>query len=137
MITINYWAVIVAAIVQIALGMLWYGPLFGKRWMMYMNITPDPAKSGMSKKTYALMIIGSIVMAWVLAHAVIYASATLAMTGLILGILVGFMNWLGFIAPVLLASVLYEGRSWKLWWLNNGYYLVGLILMGSILALWR
>ena len=54
----------------------------------------------------------------------------------VLGV-VGFWNWLGFVAPVTLGSVLWEGKSPKLWVLNNGYYLVSLIVMGVILALWQ
>lgn len=48
----------------------------------------------------------------------------------------GFWNWLGFVAPVTLGAVLWEGKHWKLWFLNNGYYLVTLLLMGAVLALW-
>lgn len=32
--------------------------------------------------------------------------------------------------------VLWEGKSWKLWFLNNAYHLVVLTVMGVILALW-
>ena len=44
--------------------------------------------------------------------------------------------WLGFIAPVTLGSVLWEMKSWKLWILNNAYYLVVLVVMGLIFTLW-
>lgn len=51
--------------------------------------------------------------------------------------MVGFWNWLGFVAPVTLGGVLWEGKPWKLWGLNNGYQLLSLLVMGVILALWR
>ena len=33
MMYINYWAVLVSAIASMAIGSLWYGPLFGKQFM--------------------------------------------------------------------------------------------------------
>jgi hypothetical protein len=53
------------------------------------------------------------------------------------GIALGAMVWLGFIATVTLASVLYEKRSVNLYILNNGYQLVSLVVMGAIVAAWR
>ncbi|MBX4189281.1 DUF1761 domain-containing protein [Candidatus Parcubacteria bacterium] len=137
-IDINYLAVVVAAVVQMVLGYLWYGPLFGKKWMALMDIDPNNMgdKSGMGKR-YALMFIGSLIMSWVLVYAITYAGLTIGTIGVTLGLLIGLMNWLGFIAPVTLGSVLWENKSWKLWWLNNGYYIVSLLLMGAILAAWR
>ena len=136
MISINYWAVLVAAIAQMVLGALWYGPLFGKPWM---RMTAAKAEGG-AGKSYGLMFVGALLMAWVLAHAIAYAGsyifAATGWYGACAGIMVGFMNWLGFIAPVTLGPVLWEGKPWKLWALNAGYYLVGLCIMGAILAAW-
>jgi hypothetical protein len=48
----------------------------------------------------------------------------------------GFFNWIGFIAPVTLGTVLWGGKSWKLWLIDNGFYLIDLLIMGMILAVW-
>jgi hypothetical protein len=139
MVPINYWAVLVAAIAQMILGYLWYGPLFGKPWMAMMGFDPQKIKHAQAKgmgKSYMFMAIGSLIMSWILAHAIIFASAYLVFYGFTAGITIGFLNWIGFIAPVTLGSVLWEGKPWKLWVLNAGYYLVGLCLMGAILAVW-
>lgn len=139
-IPINYLAVVVAAAVQMALGFLWYGPLFGKQWIKLMGLSMEKLKamtssSGMTK-TYILSAIGSLVMSYVLAHSLVFASSYLQVSGLAAGFTAGFWNWLGFIAPVTLGSVLWEGKSWPLWILNNAYYLVSLLIMGAILAVW-
>lgn len=141
MIEINYLAVLVAAVASMIVGWAWFGPLFGKRWIALSGIsmpetmTPE-VKAGMNK-SYALMFVGSLVMSFVLAHALALASATLNTGGLSGGLIGGFWNWLGFVAPVLLGPVLWEGKPWKLWVLNAGYYLVALCVMGVILSLWR
>ncbi len=139
MVPINNWVVFAAAIVQMILGGLWYGPFFGKSWSALMGFTPETmaaAKKGMAR-SYVLMFIGALLMAWILAHAIFFATAYLAFYGAAAGIAVGFLNWLGFVAPVTLGSVLWEGKPWRLWLLNAGYYLVGLCLMGALIGAWH
>ncbi len=143
-IPINYWAVLVAAIANMVLGALWFGPLFGKLWMKLSGMTPEQiaacatdkdAKKGMGK-SYALMAVGSLVMAFVMAHALVFASAYMKVSGVSAGFMAGFWNWLGFVAPVTMGVVLWEGKRWSYWALTYSYYLVGLSLMGVILAMW-
>jgi hypothetical protein len=137
---INYLAVLIAGIASVVFGSLWYGPLFGKKWMAFSGFGPEKmtemkAKGG-AGKSYFLAFIGSLVMSYVLANALVFASFFTFSEGARAGAMVGFWNWLGFIAPVTMGSVLWEGKSWRLWFLNNAYYLVSLIAMGIILALW-
>ncbi len=136
---INYLAVVAAAAASMIIGMAWYGFLFGKQWVALMGWTPEEIEAAKAKgrKSYAFAALGSLVMAYVLAHALAFASAYLQVGGVNAGLTAGFWNWLGFIAPVTLGAVLWEGRPWKLWVLNNAYWLVTLLVMGVILALWR
>ncbi len=140
MVPVNYLAVLVAAIVSMVLGFLWYGPIFGKQWIYMMGWNEADCKGkqkqGMGVQTYVLMIVGSLVMAYVLAHSVIIGNTYFQATGVHGGLMAGFWNWLGFVAPVMLGRVLWEGQSWKLWVLNNGYYLLSLLLMGALLSVW-
>lgn len=136
---INFMAVIAATFVSMILGFLWYGPLFGKPWIAMMGFTPEKMEAAKAKsmgKTYALAVLGSFLMSYVLAHSVIFASTYLDVSGASAGIMAGFWSWLGFVTPVTLSSVLWEGKPWKLWILNNGYYLVSLVLMGVVLSVW-
>lgn len=141
MVPINLVAVLVAAIVAFVLGSIWYGPLFGKPWMRLMGIQkPDVMTPEMKSKmisSYVIMFVTTLVMAYVLAGAIIFASAYLNISGLDMGIIAGVMNWLGFVMPVSLSVVLWEQKPWKLWFIQSGYYLVSLVLMGIVLALWQ
>ncbi|OGY97748.1 MAG: hypothetical protein A2855_01720 [Candidatus Liptonbacteria bacterium RIFCSPHIGHO2_01_FULL_57_28] len=140
---VNYLAVLVAAIVAVVLGGLWYGPVFGKKWIALMGMTPEQIEAGKKKgmaKEYILTFIGSLVMAYVLAWGLFAGAPYLAAegtVGAVAGICLGLLAWLGFVAPVTLGSVLWEGRSWTLWFLNNGYYVVTLAVIGAILAVWK
>lgn len=134
-VTINYLAVLAAALVNIVLGFLWYGPLFGKYWIKLMNFDKkkmeEAKKKGMAK-TYAVMVVSTLLMSYILAHFVDYAQATT----LIDGIIAGFWIWLGFVATIMIGTVLWEGKPMKLYLLNISYYLVALSIMGAILAVW-
>lgn len=140
LVPVNYVAILVAAVASMIIGALWYGPLFGKLWMKLSGLSPEALgaekKKGMGWR-YLLMFVGSLLMADVLAHALIFASAYLKISGVEAGFTAGFWNWLGFVAPVTLAGVLWEGKSWKFWFLNNSHYLVSLIVMGIILSIWK
>lgn len=119
------------------LGSLWYGPVFGKPWMKLMGYTEENMKSAKAKggmwKLYALAFLGALVTAFVLAHFVSYVTPTTFSEGLQLG----FWAWLGFIATTLLGSVLWEQRSWKLYFLNAAHHLVNLLVMSTILTMWK
>ncbi len=140
---VNYWAVLVAAIANMVLGFLWYGPVFGKTWMRLMGWGPDRmAQMGEAGKKaahrgYMFATIASLVTAYILSHMISYSENFNNVEGLSVGLQTGFWLWLGFVAPVTLGSVLWEGKSWKLWCFNNGYNLAQLLLMGSILATWK
>ncbi|MGH2399718.1 MAG: DUF1761 domain-containing protein [bacterium] len=130
---VNYLAVIVAAVLQMVLGFLWYGPLFGKQWMGFMKITPAQiSQQGGMTRTYAWSAVMSLITAYVLSLLVDYMGARTVGAG----IAAGFWPWLGFVVPVTASGLLYENRPFGLWVLNAGYQLVSLALMGALLAVW-
>lgn len=134
---INYWAVLVAGVVGMAVGALWYSPLlFGNVWARLSGFTKEKMeaakKKGMAKE-YILALIGSLVMACVLAHFVVGLNLSTFWDVAQLA----FWAWLGFIATTLLSAVLWEGKKWSVWLINNAYYLVVLIIMGWILVSWK
>ena len=131
---ISYVAVLVAAIANMVLGSLWFGPLFGKIWMKWSDITSakleQMKKQGMGK-TYTVGFIASLIMSYVLAHFVDYVEATT----LVAAVQLAFWVWLGFIATVQIGGVLWEGKPVKLFALTTTYQLVSLVVMAIILTL--
>jgi len=131
-IAINWLALIVAVIARMVLGAVWYSPpLFVKPWLAASGMSEAQMKAGLPK-ALTFDLVGTIVMAFVLVHAVKYAGAQ----GIAQGAAVGFLNWLGFVAVTTLSATLHEHRPFKLWLINNGYQLVALLIMGAILAAW-
>ncbi len=133
---VNVWAVLVSAIVVWILGSLWYSPiLFGKMWMKLSGFKESDMRKAKKKgmiKEYIIMLVGSFITAYVLAHFVSYTNSTTILDGGVLGAWL----WIGFIAPIALGMVLWEGKPVKLYLINTGYYLVSLVIMGAILASW-
>ena len=138
-INIHYPVLLLAVVSCFVLGFLWHGPLFGKVWIRLSGLTDEQLKAARAKgmaKPMILNFMGNLLMAYVLYHALIFASSYMKMTGPAAGVMSGFWNWLGFIVPVTLGQVLWEGKSWKLWCFNITYQLASLLLMGVILAEW-
>ena len=130
---INFAALAVAAAIKTVIGMIWFAPAtFGSRWIRYVQCDPEELKRGLPKALLA-DVISNFVMAYVLVHSAHYAGAANAGQGAA----VGFFNWLGFVAVATLFSVTFEQRPLGLWVINNGFHLVGLVIMGIIVTVWK
>ena len=129
---VNLLAVLVAGIVPMIIGAIWYGPLFGKRWMALMETTEEELREGFNPlKTHGLGFLLSLVTAYVLAQLLAeYAG------GAMVGAHVGLMALIAFVLPVTHQSVAYEGRKAGLAWLNILYNGVALVAQGIIIASW-
>lgn len=133
---VNYLAVLVAAILNMALGALWYSPaVFGKAWMELVGITPEAAQTRMAgmRRAYSLTFVASFLMAYALARVLWYAKVT-TVGG---GVMIGLLAWIGFVATTHGTNCLFEGKPFRLFTINTGYYLVTLVIMGALLAVWR
>ncbi|HYD93269.1 MAG TPA: DUF1761 domain-containing protein [Candidatus Paceibacterota bacterium] len=135
---VNIAAVIAAAAASFVIGMLWYGPLFGKVWMKMMGFTAESMKA-MKLSPVTAMVIGAIttlLTAYVLAHGIVFGNIATGMFGVGGGLTGAFWYWLGFAVPLSAGAFLWEGKSFKLWAFNAAYYLVSFLVMGAILGAW-
>jgi hypothetical protein len=126
-------AIILAAAANMMIGMVWYSPLlFGNTWMKLMGLTIERIKqqSAQMNKTYMISFVGAIFEAAILRLLIGY----LPFTDVFRGMLLGFWLWLGMIAPVQLTEVLFGNKPVKLFFLNTGYQLVAILVMGGIIA---
>ncbi len=129
-ISVNLLAVLIAAVLNMIIGALWYSPfMFAKTWMTALGKTEEEIKSSSSPgPMYVINTIGNIVLAYVLAHVVRYVQVSSAMQGA----QVGFWIWLGFLVPTLLTVYMFEGRKIKLYFIYISYQLIALVLEGII-----
>ena len=128
---VNMLAVLIAGLVYFVIGGLWYSQgLFGKIWMKHTGIK----KPDKSKATNSLIVgfVAGLVTNYVLAI-VIASTAAVSFTN---GAVTAFWMWLGFMLPVSLMGVLWEGRKMPVFWIHASYMLVAMLVSGGILAIW-
>lgn len=137
MIRINYLAVLVAGLLYWLLGALWYSPLlFANKFIALMRWTPQDLaalQAAGEGKQVVIAFLSSLTLAYVLAHFLRFTHAENARDG----IRTAFWLWLGFVVTSNLETVLFEQRAFGLYLISNGYHLVGFLLMGALLAVWK
>lgn len=137
--SLNWLAILVAAVSTMVVGFLWYSPLlFAKPWMREMGYDPnDKAKTDEMKKTAGPAYAGSFVASLISAFTLALILHGLRAEDLHFGIMASFHIWLGFVATVQFTGALFTKQSMKLFAINTGYQLVCFLIMGIILTLWK
>ena len=120
----------VAALASSIIGSAWYMPLFGKLWRKEMNVG-DADMQGDAKKKMIIAMSIQFITDMLAVFVIVLISMFSGFSPLVIAPVV----WLGFIAPVMLGSVLYERRSWTLFAINACYRLVALVAMAGVLML--
>lgn len=129
---LNLLAVLAAGAAAFVIGSLWYTVLFGKLWTKLAGIKKQHKDPYMPVR-FLVYLIGQLVMAFVLAHFLIFTNAVTYVEGLT----IVFWLWLGFIAPITIGGVLWEKKSINLFVLNNAYNLIAMGVMSVILLAWN
>lgn len=119
--------VIVAAIASFALGMLWYGPLFSKKWMQLNKFNKKDLKP--TPLPFVIGFLRQVVSATVV-------SVIIGGVGINAGLVTAIVLWLGFTAMPALSPVLWEKKPWGLYAINVSYELVSFLIMTALITLW-
>src|SRR5260370_1159187 len=137
--SLNWLAILVAAISTMVVGFLWYSPvLFAKPWMKEMGYDPnDKAKTEEMKKTAGPAYGGSFVASLISAFTLALILHGLRAEDLHFGLMASFHILLGFVATVQFTRALFTKQSMKLFGINTGYQLLFYLVMGVILTLWQ
>lgn len=131
--TLNWPAVIVAAISTFFIGFLWYSPaVFGKAWMKANGFKEDEVPKGNMAKTFGFAFLWTFIMAINLGM-FLNAPETDYSWGAIAGFLAGF----GWVSMGIFIIGLFERRSTAYMLINAGYMTVSFIVMGLIIGVWR
>lgn len=134
---VNYWAVLVSALLFYGIGAIWYSPyLFGSSWMAESALSKEKLSSmgkGHTATVFASTFLLSLLMAYITAHLVYFSGSNNIGSGL----LMGTMLWLGYVVSTLGINYLYEDKSFKFFLINAGYFFTGLLAMGVILSVWN
>jgi hypothetical protein len=128
--SLNWWAILAAAVSAFVVGGVWYSVLFGSLWKKANGFTGDPPAAG--PKTFVIGFVLSVVMSFNLAMFLNDAKTTAAW-----GATAGFLAGFGWVAMGIAVVSQFERRPWTYVFVNGGYLTVALTLMGAILGAWR
>jgi hypothetical protein len=157
---INFIALLLAALVTLVVGFIWYNPkVFGTIWMRENNFTQEQLKTGNMLKIFGLTYIFSLMITMTLMSLTIHQSGAVGMVGgpplldaakpsfaafmtdygtayrtFKHGALHGFISGLFFALPIVGINGLFERKSWKYILIHAGFWTVILTLMGGIVC---
>jgi hypothetical protein len=129
---INWPAVLVAALSAFMIGGVWYSSLlFGNVWLADSKLTNDDVKQGNKAKIFGFTAVFALIMA---ANLAIFLADS--KTDVTWGATAGFLAGIWTFGAIATHS-LFELKSWRYIFINGGYSVVSLTLMGAIIGLWR
>ncbi|RZA02709.1 MAG: DUF1761 domain-containing protein [Sphingobacteriaceae bacterium] len=129
---INWPAVLVAALSSFVIGGIWYNPkVFGTAWMKDSNLSQEQIEKSNMAKTFGFTALFSLI-----------ASANLAAFLAEPGITTSWGATAGFLAGIwtfgaIATHSIFEQKSWRHIFINGGYSVLSLMVMGAILGAWR
>lgn len=131
---INHLACIAAIILITVLGFLWYGPLFGEKWMQLAGLTREgiesnPPGAGIWITNLIATVIPVYFLAWLFIRLNVESGAR--------GALIGFGIAFSFVFLSEMTQNMFSMRPYVLTWIEGGYSLAALTLSGFLLGAWR
>ena len=154
----NFLAILVAAIVPLIIGFIWYNPsIFGTAWARAAEMTEEKMKGGNMAVIFIVSLLLSVLLAFMTQMLVVHEMGVMGMTEGQLegetvkaflaewegkyrsfkhGALHGAMSGIFFVLPVLGINALFERKGWKYILINTGYWVVTLGVMGAIIGGW-
>jgi len=159
---VNIIAVLVAALVPLILGSIWFNPsVLGKVWMKASNMTEEKVKGANIPLIMILSFVLNFFIAFILGSMVVHQTGLFALfandtdtTGVAElqklmevhgnkfrsfghGVLHGVIAGLFFATPMIATHALYERRGFKYIAINGGYWIISLAIMGGIICAWH
>jgi hypothetical protein len=159
---INPIAIPVAAIAALVIGALWYNPKlgFGNVWMRESGMTEEKMKSGKKGVIFGISLLFAALLAMLLMHFTNHQWGAFSMVGgepetalpsfeafmadystdfrtFKHGALHGSMFGLFGALPIIGTIALFERKSAKYIFVNSGYWIVTLAIMGGIICAWQ
>jgi cation transport ATPase len=133
---INYWAVLIGAVLSMGLGALWYSPvMFLDRWAKLARIDMDKEGQPVAIPMIVAFVV-TFLTAWVLAGSVAIAWHFYG-GGFFLGAIVTAVTlWAGFTAARVITHDVFEGRPSQLTVMTIGFELTTVLIMAVVIGLW-
>ena len=131
---VNWLAVLVGALAYFFLGAIWYSALFRNAWI---KATGANMNNPDGRKGFASIMIGSFITIVITSIGLALIITRLHTNGWMTGCKIGLIAGVCFSAATICNSYLYEKRPIALSAINSLYNIVGCVLAGIIIAVWK
>ena len=167
--TMNIIAILVAALIHMLLGFVWYHPkVMGTLWMKETGLTEEKMKGGNMFLIFGLSLLFAFMLSFFMSNVVIHQAgvgsalyyalkdptrAVAAQSivdqfvgdgiyahegrtihhGVLHGVIAGFF----FMLPLFATNAMFERKSFKYIFVNAGYWIICLGIMGGIMSAWQ
>ena len=131
---LNWPAILVAAITDWLLGAVWF-TVFSKQWQAGLRMSPEELQAYMAHPNfwpYIIAFLCSALLAYVIAHLVARSPSHGFFRGITIGLLVGLAT-----AVAMVTEMVFEARIQSFILISAAYPLLGCVLMGIIIGVWR
>ena len=131
---VNWGAVVLAAIVHFGFGAVWF-TAFSKAWQAGTRIPPEEMQAYMAHPNfwpYIVSLICSILIAYVIARVLSGWQSHNLVSGVGVGLLIGLAA-----AFAMITEMVFEIRAVSFIMISADYPLLGCILMGIIVGVWK
>lgn len=132
---INWLAMIVAAVSSFAIGAIWYGPVFGKKWQQAVGLSDEEMKNANMGKLFGTAFILAVVISFGMAMFFGGDPATRPDAGQ--GAMYGAMTGIFFVFPSTWMNYLFARKSTALIFIDSFYHIVTYTVIGVILGAWH
>jgi len=129
---INYLATGAAALAAFVGSLVWY-IAFGRELAKVSAAFAAALKQRRQPWKLLVVLAESLVLAWVLAYLIVHLGAN----GLLAGVGLGALLWVGLSAMQWASSIVWENVPLKLAAIHAGDWLLKLVVIGAILGVWR
>ncbi len=136
--TINWLAVIAAAVAYFILGAIWFGPIFGKAWQRGVGLSDEEVKSGSMGKMLGTVFVMALIVSFGMAMFFFgFGTDPENPMTLTMGAMYGAMSGVFFVLPTKAMDYVMARKSWGLVFIESFYHIVGFVIVGIILGVWQ
>ena len=131
---VNWLAVLIGALAYFFLGAIWYSALFRNAWIKATGVNANDPNA---RKGFAGIMIASFITILITSIGLALIITRVGPGGWMTGCKIGLIAGVCFSAATICNSYLYEKRPIALSTINSLYNIVGCVLAGIIIAIWK
>lgn len=151
----NFLILLVAALVPMIIGFIWYNPkVFGNTWMKAANMSQEDVEGGNMPLIFLVSFVFAFLLSLGVYVLVVHQAHVLSILGegpvydafmddhghafrtFKHGVFHGTIDGILIALPILATNALFERKGFKYIAVNGGYWIVTLALMGGVICQW-